>query len=288
VSGGFGVLRHQPGVLPLAGASVLARLPFSMVSVAAILLFRGHLHSYAIGGLAIALYSAAAAATSPLLGRLATRLGARRVVIGVAIVRAGLLVAVVALAQTGNAALVTVTMVLAGAAEPPVTAVVRSAFARLPEEARSAALSLDSILIEVIFITGPLLVGLVVLVATSGYAVIIAGVLALLGAALIRPTSEAPPPVDSGRANALRLPAVRAVGGVSLAQVLTFASVETAYTAACNDQHHAPLVGVLAALWAVASATGGIVYGMRRWAGSPGGATRSRPRWSASASCRSP
>ncbi|HVU74194.1 MAG TPA: MFS transporter [Mycobacteriales bacterium] len=267
--GGFGVLRAHPDALRLAAASVLARLPMSMFSVASILLLRHHLHSYATAGAAVALYGLAAAVTSPLLGRLAGRRGARAVLVPVGALRAALFVALVAVAQTGNAPAVIAIAALAGAAEAPVTAVTRTAFARLPDDARAAALSLDSVLIELVFISGPLFVGGVLAVATSGYAVIAAGGFGLIGNLLMTDveTVATDGPHERG---VIRLPAVRSVAVVSLAQVVAFAAIETACTAAANDAHHAPLVGPLAAVWAMGSALGGIVYGSRRWAGSPG------------------
>jgi predicted MFS family arabinose efflux permease len=139
--------------------------------------------------------------------------------------------------------------------------VVRASFSHLPGGVRETALSLDSVLVEAVFLTGPLLVGLVVLLATAGWALVAAGVLGLAGALLTH--ADVPEQVTRER-GVLRIASVRVVLAVSAVQVIAFATVETAFTAACRDDHRAALSGVLGALWAVGSACGGLAYGLRR------------------------
>jgi len=271
---GYRALLAEPGFRGTAAASVLARLPLSMVAPAGILLLRGSLGSYAIAGVAVALFGGCSAMVSPLLGRLVDRHPPGRVLVPAGVLRLVALVGLVLASRAGSTAGCLVLAAAAGAGEPPVTPVVRSAYSRLDADLRHTALGLDSVLIEAVFLSGPLLVAACVLLSGPAAGVLTAGALGLLGAVLVarRPglgTAAERAGRSRGGPSVVGLPVVQTVFTVSALQVVAFASVETAFTAAARDRGTPALAGVCGAVWAAASAVGGLTYAARRWPGQP-------------------
>src|SRR4051812_2839882 len=157
-----------PHVLQLTIASVVARVPVGMTGVALVIYVHDRTGSFGAAGAVAGASTIGLALTAPVLGRLVDRRGPRPVLVPAAAVAAAALVALVLVGNAGGGTLALVVLAgLSGAALPPVGGILRHLWPDLvDEELLVNAYVLDSILIEAVFISGPLLTGL--LAATAG------------------------------------------------------------------------------------------------------------------------
>jgi MFS family permease len=164
-------LPHAPAV---AASSLIARLPKGMVPLATVLLLHQVTSSYALAGLTAALVAAGDAASTPFQGRLIDRVGRGCVLIPTAAAHVTAVAALLALARAhGPAAALAASAAVAGIGMPPVSGSIKAVWPRLAGADRVAdAYTIESLLQQVIFLAGPLLVaGLAV---TSGPAAALA------------------------------------------------------------------------------------------------------------------
>jgi len=262
------VLR-TPSVGRLLSSAVLGRMPTGMAGLAIVLLVRGAGGSYAEAGVVAGTYSAALAATSPLLGRLVDRVGQTRVLAGCA---AASTVSFAALATAGRAASPVVLAglaALAGASIPPVGACMRALWSDLlgRDEQLQAAFAVESTVQELIFVVGPPLVALLAAAFSPAAAVAGTAVLLLAGVGVFAaaPVSRAwrPRRRASDWAGALRSPGIRAVLATIVLLAAAFGTVEVTVVAGAERLGSRTLAGPLLALWALGSLTGGLVFGSR-------------------------
>jgi MFS family permease len=224
------------------------------------------------------MYALGATLGTPVLGRLVDRFGQPRI-IGSAGVVSALLLAALALATTGGAPDPAL-LGLAGAAglvSPPLVAVMRGTWrVALPGDAdRRAAYALDAVAVELIFVIGPLLVGLLLvttppampLLVTAG--LLAAGSLGYARAGAVRAWRPEPHPDGDGAVarSPLAYGGVRTVLLAALLVSLAFAHVDLSIAATAKEAlGSAGKVGLLFACIAGGSATGGLWYGSRSWA----------------------
>jgi hypothetical protein len=130
------------------------------------------------------------------------------------------------------------------------------------------AYALDSVLIEVIFVIGPLIT--TALVATVGpeYALIVSAVCVLAGTAMLLAALAGKPrpgPVESrGRVlglGALAAPGVRTLALASFPVGFAFGSIEVVLPAFSEAEGSRESAGLLIAVWAAAGAAAGLAYG---------------------------
>ena len=157
----YGEVLRVPHVATLIAATLLARFPIGINALALILYLRDETGSFAIAGVVAGGLAAGAGIGAPVQGRLVDRFGQRRVLVPLAVVHAAALGGVVGLSELGApAAVLTACSFLAGFAIPPTSSVLRSMWPTLlrgREALLQPAYALDSVLIELIFILGPLL-----------------------------------------------------------------------------------------------------------------------------------
>jgi predicted MFS family arabinose efflux permease len=142
---------------------------------------------------------------------------------------------------------------------------------RLGEDALlSAAYSLESVLIELIFIVGPMLVALFVAVSSAAMAVLFAALCGCVGTVLFLRS----PPLRrwriEARAAASLLGPLGEAGfvpliGVILCYSVAFGLIEIGLTAYATERANPALAGVLLGLMSAGSALGGLAYGSRSW-----------------------
>ncbi|MFD4904001.1 MFS transporter [Kitasatospora purpeofusca] len=170
-------------------AALLGRLSYGVVPLALLLTVREATGSYSAAGAAMALFALASVLLSPVRAGLVDRHGPRRVLPPMAVLYGALLLAVVAAtARPGTApAAVGALVVAAGACTPPLGPVMRTFWRRLlPDPVLlRRAFSLDGVAEELLFVTGPLLVGLLLPVVGPGGAVVVGAGLLLAGALLL-------------------------------------------------------------------------------------------------------
>jgi predicted MFS family arabinose efflux permease len=161
----------------------------------------------------------------------------------------------------------------AGAAIPPVSSVLRSRWPLLlsdrPELIRSAY-ALDSVLIEVIFVLGPLLTTVIVATLGPEYALGVSAACVLGGTSMLlaglhgRERPEAPA-AGSRRfgLGALAAPGLRTLVLASLPVGFSLGTIEVALPAFSADEGAKELAGLLLAVWSAASGASGLLYGAR-------------------------
>jgi MFS family permease len=258
----------SPHVLSLAVSSVVARLPVGMTALAFVIFVHDHTGSFGAAGLVAGAGTIGLAATAPVLGRMVDRRGPRPVLVPAVALSSAALVAAVVLGEAGaGTAPLVVLAALSGAAMPPIGGLLRHLWPDVvAEELLVNAYVVDSILIEAVFITGPLLTGLLVAVFDPGVALLAAAALALVGTlwfvaipalGAIEPT----PPHQHTRAGALASPIIRLLVFTGFPVGSTFGALDVALPAFGVSHGSAALGGPFGASLALGSALGALVYG---------------------------
>lgn len=262
------VLRGHGTALPLT-ASIVGRLGLGMTTLALLLLVLETTGSYAAAGLVSAAYALGFGVLGPSRARAADRTGPVRALLLTAAVHPALLVLLVALAVAQAPTWVLVLpAVLGGASVPPHGPVMRALWGSLLDgPLRATAYSLESVVVELCFVVGPLLTALLAATVHPGAAVVTASLLALAGALgmVATPAVRAVLPHETPHGSPfgpLTSPAVRALlltmGGVGIG----FGAIEVALPAFVEREGSPPAAaGVLLAVWAFGSICGGLVYG---------------------------
>ncbi|HEY2259047.1 MAG TPA: MFS transporter [Solirubrobacteraceae bacterium] len=261
-----------PGSVRLLSSALLGRLPQGMATLAILLLVRGATHSYAAAGVAVGAYALSNAACAPLQGRLVDRFGRLAVLVPSAFGQAALLVALTVAAGAGSGAGVLVVLSgLAGALAPPIAPTVRALFREVFGDPAllDSAYALDAVLQEVVWITGPLVVALVIAVASPGVAVVMLGLLYVVGTCLFvrSPLARGSDGrrLSHERSSALASAELRALLGPVLLMGIGLGAIEVGLPSLALHAGSRPASGLLLALWSVGSMAGGLWYGSRTW-----------------------
>ena len=266
----YGEVLRVPHVATLIAATLLARFPIGINALALILYLRHETGSFAVAGVVAGGLAAGAGIGAPVQGRLVDRFGQRRVLLPLAVVHAAALGGVVGLSELGApAAVLTACSVLAGFAIPPTSSVLRSMWPTLlrgREALLQPAYALDSVMIELIFILGPLLTAVLAAGVSPASALIVSAVSVVVGTAWFTaqaPSREFEPDREarSSRLGALASPGVRSLILTSLPAGIGIGMCEVALPAFSDAEGSAELAGVLLATWSLGSAVGGLVYG---------------------------
>jgi MFS family permease len=272
VAANYRSVLSMPGSFRLLASALLGRLPQGMASLAILLLVRGATRSYAAAGLAVGAYALANAAFAPLQGRLVDRFGRVRVLVPSALAQATLLVALVLFASAGaGAAMLVVVSGLAGAFAPPVAPTVRALLREVFHEpgVLDSAFALDSVLQEIVWTAGPLVVALVIGVASPSVAVLLVGAVYVVGTCLFVRSPLARVSERRGRAHertsALASSELRALLGPVLLMGVGLGATEVGLPSLALHAGSRPASGLLLALWSVGSMVGGLWYGSRAW-----------------------
>ena len=254
-------------------ASFLGRLPIGITGLAILMLTQSVSGSFARGGSVAACYTLGLAVLAPALGRLIDRRGPRSLLLACAFAfPASLLALIVALHSSGPAWIAGTLAIAAGASFPPITVCMRTFLKqRLKDDALlAAAYSLESVLIETIFIIGPLLVAFFVAVISPAAAVAFAAACAFAGTLFFRGARAlAEWRIEPRRAASLFGPLAEPGFVPLLAVVVCYASafglVEIGTMAYASELGRPAFAGVLLGVMSVSSAAGGLVYGSRSW-----------------------
>jgi MFS family permease len=261
-----------PGCAHVLATALIARLPQGMTSLGILLLVRSHTGSYAAAGIAVGAYDFATAAGAPLVGRLVDRFGRRRVLGPEAMLQALMLVAIVIAAHAGAGAVALVVLsALAGGLWPPIAPSVRALLRDLvrDDKVRETAYALESVIQELVWISGPLVVAGVIAFASPAAAVLLSGAVSVSGtllfvsspAALGRGSRAA----RAGRSPVLAIPELRTMLGPIFLNGLAIGAVGVGLPALALHAGSRPASGLLLAVWSVGSITGGLWYGSREW-----------------------
>lgn len=260
-------------------AALTGRLSYGIAPLALLLAVKEATGSYSAAGTVMALFGAASVFLSPARAGLIDRHGPRRALPPMAGLYAVLL-AVLALAtwRPGASPLVLgVLATAAGACTPPLGPVMRTLWSDLvpDRELLRRAYSLDGVAEELLYVSGPLLVGVAVTVTGPAVAVLAGAVLIAAGAGALV-TSPAVPRgkpdhrtgADGTAAPGLRLsavPALRRAVLVTAAVGLCLGALDLLVVALTEAMHRASAVSWVLAALSATSAAGGLAYGALRW-----------------------
>ncbi|MBA3409959.1 MAG: MFS transporter [Geodermatophilaceae bacterium] len=260
----------MPSAPTLLLAGFAGRLPASMVPLALLLLVEQHTGSYAIAGLAAATYGLSIAAFAPIYGRFADRRGASTLLLVTAAVFPFLLAGLVATVVLG-APLWTllVACVVAGAGMPLVSSTVRAVWQRVTEgsSVRQAAYALDAISVELVFVAGPAVVAVLVLLTSPIVAIGLAAAMSMTGAIVLSraPEIRGYSPIERvrGRRGPVRAPGMPRLLLSGSALMFGLGCLEVGVPAFADRLGSPGMAGVLIAVWALGSAIGGFWFGAR-------------------------
>lgn len=265
-----------PGALAPAIASALARLPIAMVGLALLFYVQRATGSFAIAGAVTAGALVGVATGSVAQGRIVDRIGPTRPLLAFSAVFTVLVALEIAAVQSGaHPVLLVVAAYGVGSCQPMVSSASRALWAQLlpPGRVRNAAYAYDAISLEVFFILGPGLAGL--LAATSWWAgtgVVVSAAMLLAGAVAFALTpavrawrGSRPGERSLGLLGAIRMPGMQTLVIAALGFGVTIGFVEVAVPAAATAAGRPEFGGLLLSLASVSSVVAGLLYGVRPW-----------------------
>lgn len=274
------VLR-APHARALLLAEIPVRLPVGINGLAIVLFCREHTGSYAAAGAVAAAYGAAVGVTSPLIGRLIDRRGLGPIVLPSALLHTVAMAALIACGLAGAPLPALLALAAAtGAFIPPLGSVARSMWPRILADEEPGllptALAMEGVMVELIFVTGPLLTATLAVLIDPAAALVLSPVFLLVG--LVAYLAQ--PPVRSwqisehadghGPWGALRSAGIRTLILTTAPMGFCFGAMEVTLPAFSEHEGRRALAGVLVAVWSLGSAAGGLAYGARHWTGPAG------------------
>ncbi len=261
-----------PGAGVPALMSVLARMPIAMVGLSLLLYVQRVTGSFAIAGLVSAGSLVGVAIGAVIQGRIMDRLGPTRPLLVTTVLFVAAVVTVVSAVEmrAPTAALVLLGGAV-GLAEPMVGSASRALWAHLVPAGplRHAAYAYEAISMEVFFILGPAMSGLLVAAPWAGTGVVAGAACMVVGgvgfalSAAVR--GVRPAPTTRSLLGALASPGMITVALAALGFGVTVGFVEVAVPAAATRAGHPPLGGLMLAAWSLSSVVFGVFYTMRPW-----------------------
>ncbi|RKR90491.1 putative MFS family arabinose efflux permease [Micromonospora pisi] len=254
-----------PGLRPLLLVSILARVPMAASAVVMTLHVVGLGYGYGPAGLVGAFMTVGSALGAPLLGRLVDRRGLRPLLIVTTVASAVFWVAAPSLSYP----FLLGSVLLGGLLTLPVFSVVRQSIAALvPPDQRRPAYALDSMSVEVSFMTGP---ALAVLLATAvspevamyaiGAGMVLSGVLLFVLDPPTRTQSESTTPAAPLARRDWLTPRLVGLLALAAASTLVLGGTDVAVVAVLRDAGQVGWTGAVLTMWATYSLLGGFAYG---------------------------
>jgi MFS family permease len=270
----YAAVLARPQIKPLFAAAFVGRLPVGMYSLAIVLLLSKETGSFAVAGAATGAFAVSSGLSAPALGRLIDRIGQTLLLLGCAI---GFPVTVAALIGVADGGAQTVPVlacsIASGLAFPPLFAALRALIDAVAGGLAETAFALEAIVQELFFIVGPLLVALIVAITTAEVALGFAAGLVTVGTLAFAWTPASRQwrqgRTDGAAAGALASPGIRTIMVVSVADGLTYGSLQVALPAFGQDHGSAGAAGVMLGALAFGSMLGGLWYGARNWSRDP-------------------
>ncbi|MFE1168011.1 MFS transporter [Nocardiopsis sp. NPDC058789] len=274
--------------------ALLGRLSYGMVSLALVLSVFRTTGSYTDVGLVVGLFGLTATVLSPSRAALVDRYGPLRALTPMAGLHGLALVGLAAASwhPGGHLGLLAALTSVAGASAPPLGPVTRTVWSRLvrDRDLLQRAYSLDTVAEELIFLTGPLILGALMRVGPPAAGLTLGALLVVVGTVGLVTSPAARRPRAVGRAPAARSvaevrtapgrsepepPRLTARGGflsavaTSAATGLTLGSVGLLNVAFAERTGAVEAVVLVEAAQAAGSALGGLAYGALTWRTGP-------------------
>lgn len=265
----------SPGAAAPVTASLLARLPIAMIGLALLLYVQRETGSFAAAGLVSAGVLIGVACGSVIQGRVMDRVGpSRPLYVMSAIFGALAVIEVLAIEAHAPVAPLTALSFAVGLSQPTVGPASRSLWAELLPSgpARDAAYSYEAISMEVFFILGPGLAGLMVALPWPGTGVVTGAACMIVGSVGFASTKAArrqrPRRDDRTTGSllgAISSPGMRTVAIAALGFGTLIGFIEVAVPASAELAGQPTAGGLLLSLMSISSVIVGILYGMRPW-----------------------
>ncbi|WP_433431249.1 MFS transporter [Nonomuraea sp. CA-141351] len=259
------------GVKGFVLAGFFGRMPMSMLGIGVVLLISTLTTSYATAGGVAAMTNVAFAIAAPLSSRLVDRFGQGKVIPPFSVVNA---LALVSLMFCAGLRLPDWTLyasgLLVGASSMSVGSMVRARWSVIHGGSSKlhTAFAFESVVDEVIFVTGPALVTVLATSVNPYAGLVVALVCMLFGClALAAQRRTQPPvrPVKSAAGTPILIPGIALLACVDLALGSVFGSVDL-ITVAFAEEHGAKgAAGFLLAAFAGGSMVSGLWFGSRHW-----------------------
>ncbi len=266
-------LFRVPAIHATMLASIPGRLPIGIAGFAILLLVQHKSGSFITAGVASALYVLGLASVAPMIGRAIDRAGPLPVLRLCAAVYPVMLLALVALvSMQAHAFAIALCAYVAGAALPPITICMRTLYPRVLSDPAllQTAYSVDSVIVESVFVLGPALAAMFLAYGIPEGAVLLAALTASAGTLWFVRTPvirdwEIPPRGDGGRWGVFAEPGLVVVFAATVLYSVAFGLYEVGVTAWATQRGMPAAAGIALALASVGSALGAFAYGARHW-----------------------
>ncbi|MEU5694796.1 MFS transporter [Actinosynnema sp. NPDC020468] len=262
---------RAPGAVPLAFWGVVGRFPIAMRSLGCLLLVSAVTGSLAGAGVVAAAMLVAQGVASPVLGRLADRVGQRPVLLAASLAHVvGMALLLGAVALDAPLWLLVLAAAVAGLAAVSFSSFLRARWVAVVErDALRTAYALESVLDETIFLLGPLLATALATAVHPAAGLVACAALTATGSVALalhhrsEPTPE--PPAARGPRRALGVPGVRVLVIAYAGMGFLLGAVDVTMIAFARAQSAPALAGVFLSLTAVGSLVAGLAYGAVAW-----------------------
>ncbi len=266
-------LFRVPSIRATLLASIPGRLPIGIAGFAILLLVQNRSGSFITAGIASGLYVLGLASVAPLIGRAIDRAGPLPVLRLCACVYPLMLAALVGLVtMRAHAFAIALCAYVAGAALPPITICMRTLYPRVLTDSAllQTAYSVDSVIVESVFVIGPALVAFFLAAGYPEGAVLLAAVAAAAGTLWFNRTPvirDWEPRARSGgsRWAIFSEPGLLVLFAATLFYSVAFGLFEVGVTAFATQRGTPSLAGIALALASLGSALGAFAYGARHW-----------------------
>jgi MFS family permease len=260
--------------------SLAGRLSYGLVGLSLLLTLTAGGRSYGFAGLVMAVFGAAIVIVSPFRAWMVDRHGPRRALPPMAGGFAAVLVAIAVIpGRSGvNDVAIAVLAAAAGACAPPLGVVMRTLWSALVDDPGllQTAYSLDGVVEELLNVTGPVLVGLIVVAAAPAVGLLVTAGLAVAGTGLfvrspalrrwLAPVARtASNPLDEAAGTAGTGRAILAVACATGAIGLCLGGLGLVIVAFSQARHDPAAVAWIEAALSAGSAAGGLGYGSVAW-----------------------
>ena len=258
-----------PDIPAMIATAWLSRMPIGMNGLSILLFLREILGNFKQAGWIVGAFFVAMAVAAPVIGRLIDRIGPRRPLMITGIMHPIFMIALfVAAIQGLDDSVLMAIAIASGLFAPPVTILTRTTWRHrfTDEHNRKMAYSIDSIMIEVNFTVGPLLVATIAAAWGARFAlatVIVLSILAVLifYASPILKYWKQEAPVERHLLGPLTDGRLVALFCLTFGLTFCFGLMEVGYPAYATSLQWIAFGGILLALNSLGSAVGGFVYG---------------------------
>ncbi|MFD5400922.1 MFS transporter [Streptomyces griseorubiginosus] len=278
MSASYGRVLRLPHARRTFAAALLARLSYGVVPLSVMLSVLRASDSYAVAGAVMALFGATGVLLAPARAALVDRYGPRRALVPLPAAYLALLGMLTAAVWRPGAppVLLGALAALTGACAPPLGPTMRAVWSRLAQDDKALlqrAYSLDGVAEELLFVSGPLLVGVLAAVAPPtagivfGAALMLAGTAGFVRSPAVRAVPAAGPVSvrrDRGGRRVLLLLGRPVAAAASVGLAIGVLDLLVVVFAERHGHGGASVAWVLAALSA-GSAVGGMLNGAVNW-----------------------